>query len=924
MASPRLEMALWQLPRSLYLKRENVKVAICTWNSQHARASGIKGLEKWIHAKRGTEIIVVGMQEVRKSDDWIDKLTNELLQFDYLRVATVAKHELLICVFAIKRCAAAITNIADDSTRTGHVFSDKGSVSLRFALFSKKFLFINCHLDHSIETSKARNSGYHQILQLVNAGPPKDPNCSSLVNMVEAETDVLARSHLSVPGSPGSLKRSASPSSETSNSPTMDGVVKEPQLSLSDDDDHPSWAFPQAKDHAATTPSLGSSRATKHDYVFWLGNMNYRVDASVEDVMYWIAKKQYEEIVARDQMTAAMKEGSGFVGFHEAPITFAPTYKFFHDREDYDISKRLGTKRVPSYTDRVLWHTAVPVTSFLPAASSLVRPLKYKSYPRVRGSDHVPLSLVVSTAVYAPDEHQMECVKDLVLDGRLPQEIEQVLSAKQGIEDRDDYERNVFLAPIPEADDTVIGTGTVYSSDEDEESLALKQRRRMGKKISNIEVLLKRGPNSNSTKTDKVLRHNAKLDSLIGRLEKTQPQWQMSSIEVVGEMCANAMGRVDEAHDAVRHGEVLQVLVDRTTVLSRAFKSLSDGINMAAIALDKAMAEACRRGKTKNNITHRSIISSIEEDPSEACASVLDLGERTAFFSGYYLGLQVVAAEAQPEARNVDRRDEVDTPDFAHARKRLNELTAVEAELDRREQALDQKSGRVNDLHARVGCLQETVEALENELQASCALPTALQELEDRLRQEEVEVLQLRAALSKEQLIVASLSAGRERVAADFARKVGLMEDDIDRRHFWCSTMEEHLANKPRRKMKTSPTRKWTPGPGGGGGNIDLIISRTSLERHTERMVSKIGQAEMNTPGPPSPQSPQRSASLCVRNESSLSPQRGDCYRSGATPTLHKLTRECSRSPHREPLQPLQQEEGGRGRGSFLSLLRGF
>ncbi|OBS57414.1 hypothetical protein A6R68_11460, partial [Neotoma lepida] len=62
-----------------------------------------------------------------------------------------------------------------------------------------------------------------------------------------------------------------------------------------------------------------------HDYVFWCGDFNYRIDLPNEEI---------------------------FRGFLEGKVTFAPTYKYDLFSEDYDTSEKC---RTPAWTDRVLW-----------------------------------------------------------------------------------------------------------------------------------------------------------------------------------------------------------------------------------------------------------------------------------------------------------------------------------------------------------------------------------------------------------------------------------------------------------------------------------------------------------------------------------------------------------------------------------------
>ena len=71
--------------------------------------------------------------------------------------------------------------------------------------------------------------------------------------------------------------------------------------------------------------------------------------------------------------------GRAFNGFAEQPITFAPTFKFDPDTDDYDTSPK---QRTPAWCDRVLFNGA---ESGEPGA---VSPRTYASVSEARHSDH--------------------------------------------------------------------------------------------------------------------------------------------------------------------------------------------------------------------------------------------------------------------------------------------------------------------------------------------------------------------------------------------------------------------------------------------------------------------------------------------------------------------------------------------------------
>lgn len=89
-----------------------------------------------------------------------------------------------------------------------------------------------------------------------------------------------------------------------------------------------------------------------HEYVFWCGDFNYRVDMDKDEMKELIKLGDYEQILANDQLKKQQEAGNVFKNFIEGEITFAPTYKYDLFSDDYDTSEKC---RAPAWTDRVLW-----------------------------------------------------------------------------------------------------------------------------------------------------------------------------------------------------------------------------------------------------------------------------------------------------------------------------------------------------------------------------------------------------------------------------------------------------------------------------------------------------------------------------------------------------------------------------------------
>lgn len=97
--------------------------------------------------------------------------------------------------------------------------------------------------------------------------------------------------------------------------------------------------------------------------------------------------EHYQNLIKTDELYHAMKNKHSFFGFTEAPIHFAPTYKFkVGSISTYD------KKRKASWCDRIL---------YLPY-SKPVKVLKYSSIPSIVTSDHKPVYLLISVPALGP------------------------------------------------------------------------------------------------------------------------------------------------------------------------------------------------------------------------------------------------------------------------------------------------------------------------------------------------------------------------------------------------------------------------------------------------------------------------------------------------------------------------------------------
>uniref|UniRef100_A0A2A4IZH2 phosphoinositide 5-phosphatase n=1 Tax=Heliothis virescens TaxID=7102 RepID=A0A2A4IZH2_HELVI len=148
------------------------------------------------------------------------------------------------------------------------------------------------------------------------------------------------------------------------------------------------------------------------DYVFWCGDLNFRLGEPRAAVLRWIEQTQFplphhlpHGLLHADQLTAVLEDGAAFRDFREAPITFPPTYKYDPGSQQFDTSSK---QRAPAYTDRILYKARSMTSNSSSAFSGLrrissvpvtsgVKCLAYNSVQSVCTSDHKPVWGLFST-----------------------------------------------------------------------------------------------------------------------------------------------------------------------------------------------------------------------------------------------------------------------------------------------------------------------------------------------------------------------------------------------------------------------------------------------------------------------------------------------------------------------------------------------
>jgi len=151
-----------------------------------------------------------------------------------------------------------------------------------------------------------------------------------------------------------------------------------------------------------------------HDYVFWCGDFNYRVDMDKDVLKETLKSGDLDRVLAYDQLRVQQSQGNVFKNFIEGDINFPPTYKYDLFSDDFDTSEK---QRAPAWTDRVLWRRRKQLGD--DAVASGWRPGNLLFYGRaeLKQSDHRPvIALIEADVLKTQDELLNNVWLDVIQD----------------------------------------------------------------------------------------------------------------------------------------------------------------------------------------------------------------------------------------------------------------------------------------------------------------------------------------------------------------------------------------------------------------------------------------------------------------------------------------------------------------------------
>ncbi|XP_021690551.2 type IV inositol polyphosphate 5-phosphatase 3 isoform X2 [Hevea brasiliensis] len=132
-----------------------------------------------------------------------------------------------------------------------------------------------------------------------------------------------------------------------------------------------------------------------HERIILLGDLNYRINLSYEKTCELISRKEWAELVERDQLVWELRKGHAFDGWTEGTLNFPPTYKYEMNSDKYYGEDPQVGRRVPAWCDRILSY------------GKGMRLLNYRR-TELKLSDHRPVTAtyMVEVEVFCPRKLQ--------------------------------------------------------------------------------------------------------------------------------------------------------------------------------------------------------------------------------------------------------------------------------------------------------------------------------------------------------------------------------------------------------------------------------------------------------------------------------------------------------------------------------------
>eukprot|EP00048_Salpingoeca_helianthica_P015319 m.226130 g.226130 ORF g.226130 m.226130 type:complete len:600 (+) comp16882_c0_seq1:14035-15834(+) len=254
------------------------------------------------------------------------------------------------------------------ATKMGGMLNTKGGVGIAMHVRGNSFLFVDSHLAAHSKHTQQRNDDFHTIIR--NFSFPRTTAIHTRITRAAAagtlSTPQLARSTAAAAAAVAAVGGASTPAPRAAaGTPLMRSVL--PSIGTTSQ---------------SSAQSEGRNSVDMFDVIFWLGDLNYRIDMPRSTVIKAVGRGEWAVLRTNDQLFKEQTAGRVFAGFTEGPIEFPPTFKYDLGTDDFDTSAK---QRVPSWTDRILVRGSATCH-------------RYGSVTSLKVSDHRPVFAVYTAA----------------------------------------------------------------------------------------------------------------------------------------------------------------------------------------------------------------------------------------------------------------------------------------------------------------------------------------------------------------------------------------------------------------------------------------------------------------------------------------------------------------------------------------------
>lgn len=338
-----------------------------------------------------TNVVFKTSPSVGTSAAWVQRLSRILNEVDYYKVLLdKSMVGIMFVIFVKASLHSCITDVKYALTYTGSygVTGNKGGVSISMKIHDSPLCFVCAHFHANRDAVAARNLDYHLICEnteFISVGPEysQDPDMlflfpnasdsapssmkssklesnsnspvrtrlgSASVAIGSSGASLHSHSHSPVKSDPNAATSTANTTNTSTNTTAPSNSTANPAFGVARSTNNP--AFRRGSDSAAlatthnthnrsfynasntpetaTRKALKATRILEHEYVFWLGDLNYRIDEEVEivEIFERLYNETWETLRAQDQLLQERNRKNVFQGFNEGLLSFPPTYKY--------------------------------------------------------------------------------------------------------------------------------------------------------------------------------------------------------------------------------------------------------------------------------------------------------------------------------------------------------------------------------------------------------------------------------------------------------------------------------------------------------------------------------------------------------------------------------------------------------------------